>query len=340
MKISSKLIMIIGSLLLIGVYFFPIWSISLDAPQYPEGIGLKIHVNTIVGNEENDLNNINNLNHYIGMKRIEPESIKELQYMPYIIGFMALSGVIIGIVASRKLVLSWAILFIIIGAIGLTDFYMWEYDYGHNLDPHAAIKIDGMSYQPPLIGTKQLLNFTAHSFPDIGGYLVGISILLALCAWFISKSKPTLMPMMIVTLLSTTALSSCSLQPDTIDYGKEECANCKMTIADNRFAAQYKTTKGKYFKFDAIECMAGYYIENNIKKEDIAGHWVNIYNKPGEFFPADKSIFLQSDKIPSPMGMYLSAYSTKSDADDFLEKSGGKIFYWEGVKLLIAKEWN
>ncbi|HRK60409.1 MAG TPA: hypothetical protein PLI74_12255, partial [Candidatus Kapabacteria bacterium] len=106
MKISSKLIMIIGSLLLIGVYFFPIWSISLDAPQYPEGIGLKIHVNTIVGNEENDLNNINNLNHYIGMKRIEPESIKELQYMPYIIGFMALSGVIIGIVASRKLVLS------------------------------------------------------------------------------------------------------------------------------------------------------------------------------------------------------------------------------------------
>ena len=53
--------MIIGSLLLIGVYFFPIWSISLDAPQYPEGIGLKIHVNTIVGNEENDLNNINNL---------------------------------------------------------------------------------------------------------------------------------------------------------------------------------------------------------------------------------------------------------------------------------------
>ncbi len=332
--------MILGSLLLIGVYFFPIWSISLDAPQYPEGIGLKIHVNTIVGKEENDLNNINNLNHYIGMKRIEPESIKELQYMPYIIGFMALSGIIIGITGSRKLVLSWAILFIIIGAAGLTDFYMWEYDYGHNLDPHAAIKIEGMSYQPPLIGTKQLLNFTAHSFPDIGGYLVGVSILLALSAWFIGRTKSTTTPTIIVTLMSVIALSSCSLQPDTIDYGKEECVNCKMTIADNRFAAQFKTTKGKYFKFDAIECMAGYYIEKGVKKEDIAGQWVNIYNKPGESSHAEKSIYIQSEKIPSPMGMYLSAYSTKSDADDFLEKSGGKIFYWEGVKLLIAKEWN
>lgn len=332
--------MILGSLLLIGVYFFPIWSISLDAPQYPEGIGLKIHVNTIVGKEENDLNNINNLNHYIGMKRIEPESIKELQYMPYIIGFMALSGIIIGITGSRKLVLSWAILFIIIGAAGLTDFYMWEYDYGHNLDPHAAIKIEGMSYQPPLIGTKQLLNFTAHSFPDIGGYLVGVSILLALSAWFIGRTKSTTTPTIIVTLMSVIALSSCSLQPDTIDYGKEECVNCKMTIADNRFAAQFKTTKGKYFKFDAIECMAGYYIEKGVKKEDIAGQWVNIYNKPGEFSHAEKSIYIQSEKIPSPMGMYLSAYSTKSDADDFLEKSGGKIFYWKGVKLLIAKEWN
>ena len=340
MKISAKIIMILGSLLLVGVYFFPIWSISLDAPQYPEGIGLKIHVNTIVGKEENDLNNINNLNHYIGMKRIEPESIKELQYMPYIIGFMALSGIIIGITGSRKLVLSWAILFIIIGAAGLTDFYMWEYDYGHNLDPHAAIKIEGMSYQPPLIGTKQLLNFTAHSFPDIGGYLVGVSILLALSAWFIGRTKSTTTPTIIVTLMSVIALSSCSLQPDTIDYGKEECVNCKMTIADNRFAAQFKTTKGKYFKFDAIECMAGYYIEKGVKKEDIAGQWVNIYNKPGEFSHAEKSIYIQSEKIPSPMGMYLSAYSTKSDADDFLEKSGGKIFYWEGVKLLIAKEWN
>ena len=55
---------------------------------------------------------------------------------------------------------------------GLVDFWHWEYDYGHRLDfEHAIIKIPGMSYQPPLIGVKQLLNFTAVSWPDVGGWL-------------------------------------------------------------------------------------------------------------------------------------------------------------------------
>ena len=57
------------------------------------------------------------------------------------------------------------------------DFYQWLYDYGHNLNPHAAIKVPGMTYQPPMLGYKQLLNFLAGSFPDIGGYLVIIAAL-------------------------------------------------------------------------------------------------------------------------------------------------------------------
>ncbi len=52
--------------------------------------------------------------------------------------------------------------FFVLAAVGLYDFYMWEYDYGHNLNPHAAIKIPGMAYQPPLIGSKMLLTLMRY----------------------------------------------------------------------------------------------------------------------------------------------------------------------------------
>jgi hypothetical protein len=72
-------------------------------------------------------------------------------------------------------------------AAGLIDFYLWEYDYGHNLDPRAAIKIPGAAFQPPLIGYKQLLNFRAVSLPHIGGVLPFLSFCIAMvCLW---KSK-------------------------------------------------------------------------------------------------------------------------------------------------------
>ena len=75
------------------------------------------------------------------------------------------------------------------GIIGLYDFYQWGYDYGHNLDPTAPIKVPGMSYQPPLIGTKKLLNFTAYSGPDTGGWIMVSSGLLTCIALIIERTK-------------------------------------------------------------------------------------------------------------------------------------------------------
>ena len=106
------------------------------------------------------------------MKTIQPDSIEELKLMPYIIGFLIVSGIIVFIFNKRSLLLSWFLFVLILGTAGMYDFWTWEYDYGHNLDPTAAIKVPGMNYQPPLIGSKQLLNFNATSMPDIGGYIV------------------------------------------------------------------------------------------------------------------------------------------------------------------------
>ena len=190
MNKQSKIIIIFASLLLVLSFFFPIWYIDLEAPQYPEGIGLEIWLNKITGQKPHDLNNINGLNHYIGMKEIVPDAIPELKIMPVIIVFLILFGVVSGISGKRFLVYLWISLFFITAAIGLYDFYLWEYDYGHNLNPHAAIKIPGMAYQPPLIGSKLLLNFNAVSMPHIGSYILILVVLIAFVALYLdTKNK-------------------------------------------------------------------------------------------------------------------------------------------------------
>lgn len=171
MKKQHRIGMAVAALLLLALYYFPIWSIALEAPQYPEGIGLNIYINTIEGKQPQDLQNINGLNHYIGMQEIKPDSIPELKLMPPIIAFLIAAGLVTAIWGNRKWVLAWLIFFLLLAVVGLVDFYLWEYDYGHNLDPNAAIKVPGMTYQPPLIGSKALLNFNAISLPHTGFFL-------------------------------------------------------------------------------------------------------------------------------------------------------------------------
>ncbi|MBI5729925.1 MAG: hypothetical protein HY963_02200 [Ignavibacteriales bacterium] len=189
MSTKSRILVLISAVMLFGVFFFPIWKIDLEAPQYPEGIGLRIWVNQITGYKEFDLRNINGLNHYIGMKTIEPESIPELKIMPYIITGFILLGLIAAAIKNRKIVAAWILLFLITLGIGFYDYYMWGYDYGHNLDPKAAIRVPGLTYQPPLIGSKQLLNMNAQSFPDIGTYIIVLSIMGAVTALYIDKKS-------------------------------------------------------------------------------------------------------------------------------------------------------
>lgn len=184
MKKQHRLGMAVAALLLLALYYFPIWSISLEAPQYPEGIGLNIYINTIEGKEPQDLQNINGLNHYIGMQEIQPDSIPELKFMPPIIAFLIAVGLITAIWGDRKWVMAWLVFFLLLAVVGLVDFYLWEYDYGHNLNPDAAIKVPGMTYQPPLIGSKALLNFNAVSLPHTGFFFALASMIMAGLVWW------------------------------------------------------------------------------------------------------------------------------------------------------------
>ncbi|HEY1023793.1 MAG TPA: hypothetical protein VGE26_01410 [Sphingobacteriaceae bacterium] len=175
MQSKSRIVVAISALLMVSAYFLPLWQIILEAPQYPEGLGMKIWLNNITGN----VDQINGLNHYIGMKHIIVDEFIEFKVLPYVFAGIIGLGLLTAQLGSRKLLWGWFSVLIAFAIIGFVDFYMWEYDYGHNLDPTAAIKVPGMSYQPPLIGYKQLLNFLAGSFPDTGGILVGIGGALA-----------------------------------------------------------------------------------------------------------------------------------------------------------------
>ncbi len=189
LSLRSRIGLALAGLLLIPAFFLPLWTIDLEAPQYPEGIGMEIMVNTIRGQSEWDLQNINGLNHYIGMKEIHPDSIRELDIMPFILGGLAVFALAAAALGRRRLAWAWVVAFLLFAAAGLVDFYLWGYDYGHNLNPNAAIKVPGMAYQPPLIGSKQLLNFTAHSWPGAGGLLAFASLAVGMLALLLEPSR-------------------------------------------------------------------------------------------------------------------------------------------------------
>ena len=124
------------------------------------------------------------------MKMIEPNSIPELSYFPYVIYALAFLGLIAVFINKRKVYFAWFVLIILIGIAGMYDFYLWEYDYGHDLNPHAPIQVPGMAYQPPLFGGKMLLNFYAESYPDWGALFFALPMLLgALAFWFKKSAK-------------------------------------------------------------------------------------------------------------------------------------------------------
>ena len=186
-KLSIILLSISGIGLVISI-FVPIWAIYLEAPQYPEGLGMFLHANKITG----DYEIINGLNHYIGMKTSHQEDFWEFKVLPYALGFFAVLAFLFAFLKKKWGLYLFTVLFLLFGVAFMIDFWLWEYDYGHNLNPNAPIIVPGMSYQPPLLGFKQLLNFGAYSYPDVGGWImfaVGIISLVLSVLEFKSSKK-------------------------------------------------------------------------------------------------------------------------------------------------------
>jgi copper chaperone NosL len=329
----SRVLLAIASVLLLGAFLFPLWRIDLVAPQYPEGLGMLIRVNTVTGIKPNDLANINGLNHYIGMKPIEPDTIPELRIMPWIVAGLAAFGLLGAALGARKLLYGWLGGFVTLAAVGLIDFWRWEYDYGHNIDfEHAIIKVPGMTYQPPLIGTKQLLNFTAASWPALGTACLGVAFALGLAALVVARRRGASAKRASVAM--AVAVAACAPPgPQAIADRGRSCDYCRMTISDERFGGQLITRKGKVYAFDAIECLASYYLQN-AAAGDGSSIWVADFANPGHWVEAKNALFVRNEAHQSPMGLNLVALG--DDADKAAAgQAQGTTLRWQEVLALV-----
>lgn len=126
-----------------------------------------------------------------------------------------------------------------------------------------------------------------------------------------------------------TILSSCSIEPEPINYNYDECTYCKMKISDSRFGAEMITSKGKVHKYDSAECLVRTYIED--EKKEYAYILVTNYAEPHSLIHAKKALFLISENQPSPMGGNLSSYENGTQAEYTLSQKGGKILNFDDL---------
>lgn len=334
LKLWLRLVLVLCGLALIAVLFVPMWRIDLVAPQYPEGLMLLIYPDKLAGN----VDIINGLNHYIGMKTLHTEDFMEFTVLPYIIGFFALFFVVTGIVARRKLLYLLSVLFVSFGILAMYDFWRWEYNYGHNLDPSAAIIVPGMAYQPPLIGFKQLLNFGAYSIPDIGGWIfLGVGALLVFCTVMVWKSrKKNIVVNKITTTIAAAillmmSLSSCTTGPQPIQVGKDNCNFCKMTISDVRFGAELVTKKGKIYKFDDVYCLLAYLQTKELETGMIKDFYLTDYAANHQLINVNTALLFKADELKSPMGGNIAAFDNSDSLKKIEKRFAGNTVNWNDL---------
>lgn len=342
MSLISRILIAIGALVMIVIYFVPAWSIYLIAPQYPEGLSMQIWLDKITG----QIDIINGLNHYIGMKHIKAEMFPEFSYLVYILAFFIVFGLTVAITGNRRLLFAYLILSVIGGAAALVDFYLWGYDYGHDLDPSAAIKVPGLSYQPPVIGHKKLLNFDSYSYPDTGGWVVvGVTALffiIWLVEWRKNKKAKTTMTYKTSSIALAAAIAvfmaGCNPKPEKLVAGRDNCAECKMTIMDLRFGAEIVTTKGKVYKFDDVHCLATFFKRRGVELSDIHQTLVADYNDPSHFIKVNAAEFVVSSQLKSPMGGNAGAFNGKAAAENkSKEIEGSKVTNWATLYNILVK---
>ena len=337
MSIPSRLFIAIASIGMTAVFFLPVWFIFLIAPQYPEGLEMNIWLTKITG----QVDIINGLNHYIGMKKISADMFPEFGYMKYILAGFILFGLIVSLAGTRKLLLALLGLTLVLAGAALYDYYRWSYDYGHNLDPTAAIKVPGMSYQPPLIGHKTLLNFDAYSYPDIGGWIIiaagAIFFGVYFFEWYKARKKTPQKNTLANAKVATAVFmlfffSACTTNPEPFAFGKDVCEDCKMTIMEPRFGAEIITTKGRIFKFDDVHCVDNYIQKGKIKEAEIKQTLFIDYNKENSFVDGATAFFVTSPQIKSPMNSNSAAFATQAEADKKAAETGGKVSDWKTLQ--------
>jgi hypothetical protein len=160
---------------LVVAFSFPIWRISMSAPQYPQGLTLDVYVHTIEGGHDGtDLREINILNHYIGMKTLDRHDLTDLDWIPFALGLLAILTLRCAAIGTVRSLVDIVVMTSYVSLFAFARFVLKLYSYGHNLNPDAPVKIP--PFTPVIFGTKQIANFTTSSYPATGTILIGVFV--------------------------------------------------------------------------------------------------------------------------------------------------------------------
>lgn len=135
-----------------------------------------------------------------------------------------------------------------------------------------------------------------------------------------------------IALLFLIGLQACtsSTGPQAIQYGKDQCVYCKMTISDARYGTQLVTKKGRAYNFDDVQCMIAYVEDGDISRDDIAAFYLPDF-KSNELLPAEELFYLKSEALKSPMRGDIAAFKSKSDMEETLAEVGGTPLTWDNL---------
>ena len=172
----------------------PLWKISLVAPQYPQGLWMEVYSYKVEGgNHGQHINEINELNHYIGMHKIDRAELSDLDWIPFALGLLIVLALRCAAIGNIRALVDLVVLTGYITVFAFGRFIYKLYIFGHMLDPTAAFKVK--PFTPAIIGTKQVANFTTTSLPQLGTYLVGIfgTGVIVLLAWHLIAGRSAML---------------------------------------------------------------------------------------------------------------------------------------------------
>lgn len=182
LDLGPRVMVLAAALALIPTFTSPLYTMTMFAPQYPDGLRLFIYSYKLVGgNNGQDIPEINVLNHYIGMKDLVSSEFAEFKWMPFVIGAFTLLFARTVVMGKMTHLVDSLVLYVYFGAFSLWSFGYKMWSYGHSLDPRAAVKVD--PFMPPMYGYKQLANFEVYSYPALGSYALGASAILLILAF-------------------------------------------------------------------------------------------------------------------------------------------------------------
>jgi copper chaperone NosL len=184
--LRGRIVIIVTTLaLLLPTYGFPLWRMEMYSNQYPEGLRLYIYSYKLdAGNNGNDLREINTLNHYIGMKPLDPADFNELKWLPFMVGIFVILAMRCAVLGKVTHLVDQWVLFSYFAGFAALSFAYRMYMYGHSLDPMAAVKVQ--PFTPPLFGHHALANFEVYSYPSFASYCLAIYPAFLLLALYFS----------------------------------------------------------------------------------------------------------------------------------------------------------